>query len=155
RLFGQQETPLLSSAAWSEVGCAGMLDKLLWTLEKPRRARRTQAEAGRRRINYADLDVEDLGRVYEALLELEPGLATEPMVRLRRAKLEVVVPAAQGAKYRPAEPTESDGAETEENDEAEAADAADGEDGGNGKKSKVEFVEDIVSEAGSPGKFFL
>jgi hypothetical protein len=88
RLFGQQETPLLSSASWSEVGCAGMLDKLLWTLEKPRGARRTQAEAGRRRINYADLDVEDLGRVYEALLELEPGLASEAMVRLlaRRRK---------------------------------------------------------------------
>jgi hypothetical protein len=155
RLFGQQETPLLSSASWSEVGCAGMLDKLLWTLEKIRGARRTQAEAGRRRINYADLDVEDLGRVYEALLELEPGLATEPMVRLRRAKLEVVVPAAQGAKYRPAKPTESADAEAEDTEDDEAADADDSEDEGKGKKSRVEFVEDIVPEAGSPGKFFL
>jgi hypothetical protein len=155
RLFGQQETPLLSSASWSEVGCAGMLDKLLWTLEKPKGARRTQADAGRRRINYADLDVEDLGRVYEALLELEPGLATEPMVRLRRAKLEVVVPAAQGAKYRPAKPVESDYTEAKDADDTEAADADDSEDEGNGKKSKVEFVEDIVPEAGSPGKFFL
>jgi hypothetical protein len=155
RLFGQQATPLLSSASWSEVGCAGMLDKLLWTLEKPRGARRAQGETGRRRINYADLDVEDLGRVYEALLELEPGLATEPMVRLRRAKLEVVVPAAQGAKYRPAKPAESDDVEAEETDDAEGADADDGEDQGGGKKSKVEFVEDIVPEAGSPGRFFL
>jgi hypothetical protein len=155
RLFGRQETPLLSSASWSEVGCAGMLDKLLWTLERPRGARRTQAEAGRRRINYADLDVEDLGRVYEALLELEPGLATEPMVRLRRAKLEVVVPAAQGAKYRPVKPATSDDAEPEDADEAEATEADDGEDEGSGKKSKVEFVEDIVPEAGSPGRFFL
>jgi hypothetical protein len=155
RLFGQQETPLLSGASWSEVGCAGMLDKLLWTLEKPRGARRTQAEAGRRRINYADLDVEDLGRVYEALLELEPGLATEPMVRLRRAKLEVVLPAAQGAKYRPTKPSESADAEMEEPDDAEAADADDSEEESSGKKSKVEFVEDIVPEAGSPGRFFL
>jgi hypothetical protein len=155
RLFGQQETPLLSSASWSEVGCAGMLDKLLWTLEKPRGARRAQTEAGRRRINYADLDIEDLGRVYEALLELEPGLATEPMVRLRRAKLEVVVPAAQGAKYRPAKPTENDDAEAEGGDDAEATDADDGEDESSGKKSKVEFVEDIVPEAASPGRIFL
>ena len=82
----------------------GLLDKLLWTLEKSggRGRRGGDQGPGRRRINYADLDVEDLGRVYEALLELEPGLATEPMVRLRRAKLEVVVPAAQGQKYRPA-----------------------------------------------------
>jgi hypothetical protein len=155
RLFGQEETPLLSSASWSEVGCAGMLDKLLWTLEKPRGVRRRQAEAGRRRINYADLDVEDLGRVYEALLELEPGLATEPMVRLRRAKLEVVLPTAQGAKYRPARPAEINGAEPEETDDAEASDAGDGEEEGSGKKSKVEFVEEIVPEPGSPGKFFL
>ena len=154
RLFGQQKTPLLAGAAWSEIGCAGMLDKLLWTLEKPRGARRTQTEAGRRRINYADVDVEDLGRVYEALLELEPGLATEPMVRLRRAKLGVVVAAAQGEKYRPTKPTESDDVESEETD-AEAAAADDGEEESSGKKSKLEFVEDIVPESGSPGKFFL
>ena len=42
---------------------------------------------------YGLLDVEELGRVYEALLELEPGIATRPMMRLRRARLEVVVPA--------------------------------------------------------------
>ena len=36
------------------------------------------------RVHYGPLDVEDLGRVYEALLELEPGIATEPMCRLRR-----------------------------------------------------------------------
>jgi hypothetical protein len=77
RLFGREETPLLSVCAWDELGCARLLDKLLWTLEKaPGRARRGDDQGpGRRRINYADLDVEDLGRVYEALLELEPGLA--------------------------------------------------------------------------------
>ena len=35
RLFGREETPLLSACAWSELGCARLLDKLLWTLEKP------------------------------------------------------------------------------------------------------------------------
>jgi N-6 DNA Methylase len=155
RLFGQEETPLLTDAAWSEIGCARLLDKLLWTLDKARGARRVQTEAGRRRINYADLDVEDLGRVYEALLELEPGLATEPMVRLRRAKLEVVLPAAQGTKYRPARPTESGEVEPEDTEEAEPTDADEGEDESSAKKSKIEFVEDIVPEPGSPGKFFL
>ena len=44
----------------------------------------------------AALDAEDLGRVYERLLPLEPGVANEPMVRLRRGALEAVVPVSQG-----------------------------------------------------------
>lgn len=155
RLFGHEETPLLAECAWSEVGCAQILDNLLWTLEKPKGAGNVKEGAGRRRINYADLDVEDLGRVYEALLELEPGLATEPMVRLKRAKLEVVVPSAQGQKYRPAKSTASAEQEPspDEPDDAEEGDEVEEE--SSGKKSKVEFVEEITPEAGSPGKFFL
>jgi hypothetical protein len=76
-------------------------------------------------------------------------------VRLRRAKLEVVVPAALGAKYRPARPTETNDPEVEDTDDTEATDGDEGEDADSGKKSKVEFVEDIVPEAGSPGRFFL
>jgi hypothetical protein len=156
-LFGRDETPLLSACAWSELGCARLLDKLLWTPEKAGgRGTRKAEGVGRRRINYADLDVEDLGRVYEALLELEPGLATEPMVRLRRAKLEVVVPAAQGRKYRPAgEATPPEGALGDEPDDdgEDAADEAEEETAG--KKSKVEFVHDITPEDGWPGKFYL
>jgi hypothetical protein len=158
RLFGREETPLLSDCAWDELGCARLLDKLLWTLEKPtgRGRRQDDQGPGRRRINYADLDVEDLGRVYEALLELEPGLATEPMVRLRRAKLEVVVPAAQGQKYRPvAAPAvadvETDGAADEAESEEEDPDDEDA----SGKKTKVAWVEDIVPRSGSPGTFYL
>ena len=153
RLFGQEETPLLAACDWSEMGCARLLDNLLWTPEKGSRGRRTSGEAvGRRRISYADLDVEDLGRVYEALLELEPGLAVEPMVRLRRAKLEVVLPATQGKKYRPTTPVQS--AETDD-DDAETDEADDGDEETAGKKSKVEFVEAITPEEGSPGKFYL
>lgn len=48
----------------------------------------------------ATLPVEDLGRIHEGLLELEPGITTEPMSRLRRGRLEVVVPAARGRLYR-------------------------------------------------------
>lgn len=94
-LFGAASTPLLDRLKWGEHGCAALIDNLL-------RAPRGKGQ-GRSlvRLSYRDLGVEELGRVYEALLELEPGITSEPMVRLRRAKLEVVVPEAQGEKYRP------------------------------------------------------
>ena len=90
-LFGVQATPLLDRLAWGERAVAVLLDRLLWTTPKGR---------ARERVHYGALDVEDLGRVYEALLELEPGITTVPMSRLRRAKLEVVLPAEQAARYR-------------------------------------------------------
>ncbi|MBV9248621.1 MAG: hypothetical protein JO227_05165 [Acetobacteraceae bacterium] len=84
-LFGECSAPLLDQLAWGERAVARLLDKLLWTTPKDR---------GRERVHYGALDVEELGRIYEALLELEPGIAKKPMMRLRRAKLEAVVPAA-------------------------------------------------------------
>ena len=90
-LFGAQATPLLDRLAWGERAVALLLDRLLWTTPKGR---------ARERVHYGALDVEDLGRVYEALLELEPGITTAPMSRLRRAKLEVVLPAEHAARYR-------------------------------------------------------
>jgi hypothetical protein len=90
-LFGNGTTPLLDSLAWGERACAMLLDRLLWTRPKGR---------GRERVHYGSLDVEELGHIYEALLELEPGIAAAPMSRIRRAKLEIVVPAAKGARYR-------------------------------------------------------
>jgi len=93
-LFGADSVPLLDSLHWSERAVALMLDRLLWTPGGTR--------APRERVHYGPLDVEDLGRVYEALLELEPGIASEPVCRLRRQKIEVVVPLAQGAQYKAA-----------------------------------------------------
>jgi hypothetical protein len=90
-LFGTQATPLLDGLTWGERAVALLLDRLLWTTPKGR---------ARERVHYGSLDVEDLGRVYEALLELEPGITAVPMSRLRRAKLEVVLPAEQAARYR-------------------------------------------------------
>ena len=90
-LFGAQATPLLDRLVWGERAVALLLDRLLWTTPKGR---------ARERVHYGALDVEDLGRVYEALLELEPGITTAPMARLRRAKLEVVLPVEQAARYR-------------------------------------------------------
>ena len=96
-LFGRKSTPLLDRLSWGERPVALLLDRLLWAAPKGRE---------RERVHYAALDVEDLGSVYEGLLELEPGIATEPMARLRRGKLEVVVPAPQAEPYRtPADAT--------------------------------------------------
>jgi hypothetical protein len=92
-LFGAQASPLLDRLAWGERAVALLLNRLLWTTPKGR---------ARERVHYGALDVEDLGRVYEALLELEPGITTAPMSRLRRAKLEVVLLAEQGERYRDA-----------------------------------------------------
>ena len=83
-LFGPQSMPLLDTLHWSERAAAVLLDRLLWTTPNGRE---------RERVQYGPLNVEELGRVYEALLELEPGIASRPMMRLRRGKLEVVVPA--------------------------------------------------------------
>lgn len=98
----------------------------------------------RERVHYGSLDVEDLGRVYEALLELEPGITSEPMCRLRRQKLEVVVPVAQGEKYRPAFPVSPDpansGFHTEEEEDDETEDEAEDEAPTRGKKTKIQWI---------------
>lgn len=90
-LFDADATPLLDRLEWGERAVALLLDRLLWTNARGR---------GRARVHYGALDVEDLGRIYEALLELQPGITTQPMVRLRRAKLEVVLTAERAAAFR-------------------------------------------------------
>lgn len=145
-LFGASATPILSQLRWGERAVAKLLDQLLWT--SPRRGGGT-----RERVHYGPLDVEDLGRVYEALLELEPGISTEPMCRLRRQKLEVVVPAAQGEKYRPANPQPLEVQELAAAEEAEAEEELEEEEDESpkrGKKTKVEWIEEIP-----PGRFYL
>jgi len=127
-LFGTNTTPVLDRMRWGERAVARLLDALLWTPG--------DGKTERERVHYGALDVEDLGRVYEALLELEPGITTEPMCRLRRAKLEVVVPLAQGAPYRTDLPT-ADLGDGDKDDDAPAP---------RGKKTKVQFIEEIPAE---------
>lgn len=92
-LFGAGAMPVLESLSWGERAVALLLDRLLWTVAKGR---------PRERVQYGALDVEDLGHIYEGLLELEPGIAAGSMVRLRRAKLEIVVPGSgDGVPVRP------------------------------------------------------
>jgi hypothetical protein len=139
-LFGADSTPILSKLKWGERAISHLLDQLLWTMQ--------QAGKARERVHYGSLDVEDLGRVYEALLELEPGISTEPMCRLRRQKLEVVVPVAQGEKYRPVSSKEFNSEleqEEEEETEEEEEDTLK-----RGKKTKVDWIEEIP-----PGRFYL
>ncbi|MBI4602222.1 MAG: hypothetical protein HY721_09700 [Planctomycetes bacterium] len=158
-LFGSEALPLLDGLAWGDEAVARLLDALLWTPGDGR--------SERERVHYGALDVEDLGRVYEALLELEPGIAAERMSRLRRSKLEVVVPAAQGERYRPVEAAllpevdeaEEDGAEE---DEAEGEEESAEETPHRGRKapgkspgqnrgiSTVQWIEEIPA-----GRFFL
>ena len=142
KLFGPNATPILSERPWGERGVAWLLDRLLWTPKK-------RGSETRERVHYGSLDVEDLGRVYEALLELEPGICSEPMCRLRRQKLEVVVPLAQGAKYRPERVVEDD-ADEPETDIEEVEPEEDEETAGRGKKTKVEWREEIP-----PNRFYL
>lgn len=135
-LFGPEATPILSRLWWGEHAVANLLDRLLWT----------ETKTGRERVHYGPLDVEDLGRVYEALLELEPGIASEPMSRLRRQKLEVVVPLAQGEKYRAV----SAASEIDDDDSVQDADDDDDAAHATGRKTRVEWIEEI-----HPGQFYL
>lgn len=102
-LFSANATPLLDALSWSEHAAALLLDRLLWTTPKGRE---------RERVQYGPLDVEELGRVYEALLELEPGIASQPMMRLRRARLEVVVPADRAWRYHATDDADLDSGES-------------------------------------------
>jgi hypothetical protein len=146
-LFGEGATPLLDRLSWGEPAVALLLDALLWTPGDGR--------VERERVHYGALDVEDLGRVYEALLELEPGITTEPMCRLRRAKLEVVVPVALSMPYR-VSATANPSEEPDDADEGKEEEGSEGQEDkasrrpAQGELTQVAHIEDIPA-----GRFFL
>lgn len=113
-------TPTLWQLAWGDDAATQLIDQLLWAPGKGYRGSKQ-----RYRIDLAALAIEDLGHIYEGLLELEPGIATEPMCRLRRQKLEVILPLAEGERYRHAS---NSGRST----------------------SRVQWIEEV-----SPGQFYL
>ena len=76
----------------------------------------------------------------------ESAIPSKPMARLRRAKLEVVLPAVKAAPYRAS--TADDAADEGEGDEDESDDDAPAARGGAG--TRVRFVEDIPA-----GRFYL
>lgn len=138
-LFGKQAAALVDRLHWGEFSCALLLDKLL----------RAPRGRGLVRLSYRDLDVEELGRVYETLLELEPGLAIADMVRLRRHKLEVVVPAVQGEKYRPLGIIDEFDDDSDEDEEEQSQVA--------NRKTKIEWIEAIPGPGDRYplGRFYL
>ncbi len=77
-LFGDGACPDLERAICSNKALLGAMRHLSTFLEEPdgggRRGRRSSQRAVPRRVNYAALDVEELGSVYEALLDLQPRI---------------------------------------------------------------------------------
>jgi hypothetical protein len=82
-LFDPVATAAIDRLRWGEHGVALLLDRLLWTVPRGRE---------RERVHYGSLDVEELGRIYESLLDLQPDIATAPMIRTRHGRLDAVVP---------------------------------------------------------------
>ncbi len=74
-LFGEAAMPHLDSLDWGERAPALLLDRLIWL---PGRS-----GSPRTRVHYGSLGVEDLGSIYETLLELEPGIAADGSFILR------------------------------------------------------------------------
>ena len=91
-LFDPEATATLDRLPWGERAVALLLDNLLWTA--PNETRDGTRE--RERIHYGALGVEELGHVYEALLDLEPAIATVPMTRAQYGRVESVLPATPG-----------------------------------------------------------
>src|SRR3954454_209138 len=83
-LFGADTTPTLDRLDWGDRAVAMLLDRLIWIVSP--RGERT-------RVHYGALDVEDLGSIYEGLLEQEPDIATEPLALVRHGKLKTFVAA--------------------------------------------------------------
>lgn len=91
-LFRPESTALLNALRVPDDALAEVLRQLSMT--PPTRDR------GRERISYRDLGVEQLGSVYEGLLEFEPRLASEPMVEVKYKDERVVIPAREQREYR-------------------------------------------------------
>src|SRR3984957_18706511 len=87
-LFDAGATVAVDQLHWGERAVALLLDRLLWTVPRGRE---------RERVHYGSLDVEELGRIYESLLDLEPNIATSPMVRIRHGRLDSVITAASAS----------------------------------------------------------
>ena len=78
-LFGPRACADLEGAACSNEALLRAMRNLSTFLDDDgggarRRGRRRTSRAVRRRVNYAALDVEELGSVYEALLDLQPRI---------------------------------------------------------------------------------
>ena len=98
-LFDQAKCPILDDPGLivGDDAVRAMIDALCWT--QPARSVNRRDTVARRRVNYRELGVEQLGSIYEGLLAFEPQIAAAPMafVRLGRgqAAIEQIVDASQ------------------------------------------------------------
>jgi hypothetical protein len=90
-LFSPQSTTLLDAIRVPDTALAEVLREL--SVTPPTR------ERGRERIDYQDLGVEQLGAVYEGLLEYEPKIAAEPMVEVRYKGDITIIPVREQRDY--------------------------------------------------------
>lgn len=90
-LFNPERTPYLNALRVPDTAMKEILSHLSQT--PPTRDR------GRERIDYSDLGVEQLGSVYEGLLEFEPRVAGEPMVEIRYKDGRIVIPERECRDY--------------------------------------------------------
>jgi N-6 DNA Methylase len=75
-------------------------DRALYKMLLPLSVTPPTKDRGRERIDYRDLGVEQLGSVYEGLLEFEPRVATEPMVEVRYKDVHVIIPTREQRDYK-------------------------------------------------------
>lgn len=129
-LFDQKQTALVEQFDWGDDTVAGVLDKLT-RVATPNRGLVT--------ISYRELDVEQLGAVYESLLEQMPQIATELLYWVQMDGRELYVTAAErthlahrrgetSETLSPEEEIESDGEDTEEADDDSKEPEREGED---------------------------
>lgn len=88
-LFDPSRTALVESLTWGDDAIASVLEKLTLMASSHR---------GLVRLSYRELDVEQLGAIYENLLEQIPQVALEPLYRVALEKRELVVNAAARAR---------------------------------------------------------
>jgi hypothetical protein len=98
-LFEQAKCPILDDPALivGDAAVRDMIDALCWT--QPARGVNRRDTVARRRVNYRELGVEQLGSIYEGLLSFEPQIAATPMALVRvgrgQAAIEQVVAVGQ------------------------------------------------------------
>lgn len=91
RLFDPEATPWLASATLPDSDTARLIEGLSLAEVKRGRSKRAQS---RERINYADLDISELGSIYEKLLKFLPAIASDEMRVVQSGQDEVVVSAS-------------------------------------------------------------
>ena len=74
-LFDPEQTRLVDSLTWGESTCAEVIARMTWVPAGPK--------GQEVHLSYRELDVEQLGSVYESLLEQSVDYAAEPMWRIR------------------------------------------------------------------------